>query len=140
MSQNAETLKGRFGKARVARLATTSASGIPHLVPVVFALQDDVVVIAVDQKPKSTTDLKRIRNIRANSRVSLLADEYDDADWSRLWWVRADGSARVVTEGAQREEALAWLCAKYNQYRKARPDGPVIWIDITAVSGWSYTS
>ena len=139
MSSAAETLKSRFGQARVARLASASASGLPHLVPVVFALQGDVVVIAVDQKPKSTTNLKRIRNIKANSRVSLLADEYDDTDWSRLWWVRMDGSASVVAEGAQREEALAWLCAKYSQYREIRPDGPVIWIDVTAVSGWSYT-
>jgi PPOX class probable F420-dependent enzyme len=130
-------LMGRFAKARVARLATASASAVPHLVPVVFACHGDAVVIMVDHKPKSTTDLKRIRNIRENSRVSLLVDEYDDAHWQRLWWVRVDGVARVADADADRAQALAWLCAKYAQYRQERPAGPVIWIDVTKVSGWS---
>ncbi|GAA3437308.1 hypothetical protein GCM10018954_069220 [Kutzneria kofuensis] len=78
----------RFARARVARLATAGADGRPHLVPVTFAVHDDTVVIAVDHKPKTTTNLRRLRNIRENGQVSLLVDHYDE-DWRQLWWVRS---------------------------------------------------
>jgi PPOX class probable F420-dependent enzyme len=99
-------------------------------------LQHDVLVIAVDNKPKSTHDLKRLRNIAANPLVSVLTDHYD-GDWSRLWWVRADGRARVLTADADRAEPLAWLRSKYEQYAADPPPGPVIWIDVTRWQGWS---
>ncbi|NUW45135.1 TIGR03668 family PPOX class F420-dependent oxidoreductase [Nonomuraea rhodomycinica] len=129
-----------FGGQRVARLATVDAGGAPHLVPVTFALAGDRIVIAVDHKPKSTTDLKRLRNIRANPRVALLADHYDD-DWTRLWWVRADGTARVLgpdaaTGGEAGGEAVDALVEKYEQYRGRRPAGPVVLVDVTRWSGW----
>ncbi|WP_280271355.1 TIGR03668 family PPOX class F420-dependent oxidoreductase [Nocardia wallacei] len=130
----------RFRAARVARLATVSATGQPHLVPVTFAVAPDapIVVIAVDHKPKTTTNLRRLRNIAAHDRVSVLADEYDE-DWTQLWWVRADGRARILTEDADRDAPIAWLTAKYPQYQGNRPQGPVIRIDADAVTGWSYS-
>ena len=54
-----------------------------------------------------------LANARAEPRVALLLDAYDD-DWSRLWWLRIDGEARVV-EGAE-PAAEAALRAKYPQY------------------------
>lgn len=128
----------KFGGERVARLATVGGDGRPHLVPVVFALAGDRVVTAIDHKPKTTTDLRRLRNIRENPEVSLLVDHYDD-DWSRLWWVRADGTARVVESGPDREAAIDALAAKYLQYRERRPAGPVIVVDVTRWTGWSAT-
>ncbi|KOV85920.1 F420-dependent protein [Nocardia sp. NRRL S-836] len=119
-------------------MATTDARSVPHLVPVTFAVHDDVVVFAVDHKPKTTTSLKRLHNIEANPRVSLLVDEYDE-DWSRLWWVRADGVARVPVEDEERSRTLGWLCAKYPQYRGNVPAGPVVWVDVQAWRGWSFT-
>lgn len=132
-----DTTRSWLGAARVARLATADGQGVPHLVPVVFALRGDVVVIAVDHKPKRTTNLKRLRNIEANNRVSLLADHYDE-DWTQLWWVRVDGTARVL-HGDERTEPLRWLTDKYPQYADRPPDGPVIHIDVTAWHGWAYT-
>jgi len=126
----------RFARARVARLATTGADGRPHLVPATFAVHGEVVVIAVDHKPKTTTNLRRLRNIRENDQVSLLVDHYDE-DWRRLWWVRVDGTARVLTDEAERAEPVAWLCAKYEQYRERPPTGPVIRIDVVKVVSWS---
>jgi PPOX class probable F420-dependent enzyme len=96
-----------------------------------------VVVIAVDYKPKTTTDLRRLRNIAETELVSILADEYDE-DWTRLWWVRLDGRARVVTAAAGRGEPVTWLVAKYSQYQHNPPQGPVIRIDVTTVGGWAY--
>jgi PPOX class probable F420-dependent enzyme len=125
----------RLAEARVARLATVSESGAPHLVPVVFALDGDTVYFAVDAKPKRTPHLQRLRNIAANPAVSLLADHYEE-DWTRLWWVRVDGTAREVDDAAQTAHALDLLAHKYPQYRDARPPGPVVAISIESMTGW----
>jgi PPOX class probable F420-dependent enzyme len=124
--------RARFAAARVARLATVTADGTPHLVPVTFAVDGDTVVIAVDHKPKRTTDLKRLRNIEADPRVCLLADHYDE-NWDLLWWVRADGTARVLRGGGP----VAGLVAKYPQYTARPPAGPVIVVTITSWRGWA---
>lgn len=128
----------RFAAARVARLATVGEDGAPHVVPIVFALDGDRVYHAVDHKPKRTTKLRRLDNIAANPRVALLADEYDDADWSRLWWVRADGVARVLaSEDDEARVAVALLAQRYAQYRDTPPAGTVVAIDVKRWRGWS---
>jgi len=126
-----------FASSPVARLATANALGVPHIVPVTFAMHGAVLVSAVDHKPKSSRPLKRIENIRINNRVSLLVDEYD-ADWTRLWWVRVDGVARVVDAGPDQEAAIRWLSEKYPQYLAHPLAGMVIWVDVDRISGWSY--
>jgi PPOX class probable F420-dependent enzyme len=130
--------RARFAAARVARLATADAGGRPHLVPVCFALAGDTVYVAVDAKPKRTQKLKRLANLAENPAAALLADHYDDADWSRLWWARADGTARIL-EGSdpERLRALELLAERYRQYAETRPPGPVIAIDVFRWSGWS---
>ncbi len=124
-----------FGSARVARLATVRPDGSPHVVPVCFAVSGDAIYTAVDHKPKSTTDLARLRHIAAEPRVALLADRYDD-DWSRLWWVRVDGDAEVVDSPQERDEALAALAATYPQYAVRPPQGPVIVVQPRRFQGW----
>ena len=124
-----------FGSARVARLATVRRDGSPHLVPVCFAVSGDAIYTAVDHKPKSTADLARLRHIAAEPRVALLADRYDD-DWSRLWWVRVDGDAKVVESAQERDEALAALAAAYRQYAERPPEGPVIAVRPRRFRGW----
>jgi len=121
----------------VARLATVGEDGKPHIVPMVFALEGDTVYFAVDAKPKKSTNLKRLRNIAANPAVSVLADHYED-DWTKLWWVRADGTARVITDMANARLAADLLVTKYAQYRIARPEGPVVAIHIDRITGWSF--
>jgi PPOX class probable F420-dependent enzyme len=128
-----EDARARFAAARVARLATVSASGVPHLVPVTFAVRGDVVVFAVDHKPKSSVKLRRLANIAANPAVCFLADGYAE-DWSQLWWVRADGVARVEPPGA---EPVSWLVAKYEQYRERPPEHAVVVTEVHTWSGWS---
>ncbi|HSU73439.1 MAG TPA: TIGR03668 family PPOX class F420-dependent oxidoreductase [Terrabacter sp.] len=130
----------RFAAARVASLATVRPDGRPHLVPVVFAVvpgvDGDVVWSAVDDKRKSTRALRRLANVEANPAVSLLVDHYED-DWSRLWWVRADGVATVVRVGEPgADAALDALAAKYPQYAASRPAGPLLRVEVTRWSGW----
>ncbi len=126
-----------LGSARVARLATVAADGRPSLVPVCFAIGGETIYHAVDHKPKATRRLARLEHIAAEPRVALLADEYDDADWSALWWVRADGRARILGDGPQTEHALDLLAGRYAQYRERRPAGPVVALDVARISGWS---
>ena len=126
----------RFRAARVARLATVDATGRPHLVPVVFAVDGTTVVFAIDHKPKARRDVRRLANIAANPAVSLLVDHYDD-DWSALWWVRADGDATVVDDPAAMAGPIDLLVAKYPQYQRIRPAGPVILVRVHTWRGWA---
>ncbi|MDX2730333.1 MULTISPECIES: TIGR03668 family PPOX class F420-dependent oxidoreductase [Streptomyces] len=128
----------RFASARIAHLGTIDEASRPHLVPVVFALDGDTVVLAVDHKPKRTTRLKRLANIAANPSVCLLVDRYEE-DWDRLWWVRADGEARVLPSPDRCSEAarcVGLLRAKYRQYAEHPPDGPVVEVSVLRWSGW----
>jgi len=137
-----EEAQARFAAARVARLATADADGVPHLVPVVFAAVTgaggDVIYSAVDAKPKRTTALRRLANVRANPRVALLVDVYDDARWDVLWWVRADGDGYVIEpDEPEARHAVGLLVARYRQYRDAPPAGPVLAVRVTRWSGWT---
>jgi PPOX class probable F420-dependent enzyme len=129
-------MRERLAAARVGRLATVAPDGVPHLVPVCFAVIDDSAYIAVDRKPKRGPRLRRIANIEATGHACLLVDEYDE-DWTRLWWVRLDGRGRIAADAAEIDRALAALVVRYPQYDAQPPPGPVIAIDIHRWTGWS---
>jgi len=130
-------MRRRVAQARVGRLATVGADGQPHLVPVCFATTGDRLVTAVDNKPKTTTALKRLDNVLANPAVSLLVDHFEE-DWALLWWVRVDGQARVVEESAELDTLLEPLHAKYRGHYGLRPPrGPAIVVDLRRWVGWS---
>ena len=133
-------LRRRFASSPVARLSTVRPDGGPHVVPIVFALVGDTVFSAVDAKPKRSTDLQRLANVRADARCALLVDHYDD-DWRRLWWVRADGTAEVVdapaadtpesrrsrngfrsTATSRRPDRSSWSPSTGGPAGRARPD------------------
>ncbi len=127
--------KTRFAQATVARLATVTPGGMPHLVPVVFALDDEVVYTAVDAKPKTTHRLRRLANIESNPQTSVLVDHYAD-DWAQLWWVRVDGTAVIHRDGATMHAAYDLLRAKYAQYQSVRLNGPVIAVTVRRWASW----
>lgn len=129
-------MRRRVAAARVARLASVDPAGRLHVVPICFALDGETLVSAVDAKAKASTRPQRLVNVRASPEVALLVDEYDE-DWSRLWWVRLRGRARVVEEEPEREDALALLAAKYPQYRDEPPPGPAIVVELTEWRGWA---
>jgi PPOX class probable F420-dependent enzyme len=134
-----EEARARFAAARVARLATAGRDGQPHLVPITFAVDGDRVYTAVDHKPKTTKNLRRLRNIEENPRVALLADHYAE-DWATLWWVRVDGRAIILEGDMVLERHLDALAERYEQYRQTRPAGPVIVIEADRWTGWAGSS
>lgn len=148
MRLSSSEARRRFEASPTATLGTVDPEGRPHLVPVTYVLTaDEHVYIAVDAKPKRTTQLKRLSNIAANPNVSLLVDEYAD-DWERLWWVRADGTAAVrafaelpalhTPADGPESGLLAAFRHRYPWYAEHPPIGPVIDIAVTRWSGWAF--
>ena len=129
-----EEARRRFADARVAHLATATPDGRPHVVPIVFALDADTIYHGVDAKPKRHLALRRLANLAANPRAAVLADHYDD-DWSALWWVRADGSARDVDPaGPEGRMAVARIAERYPRFELR---GGLVAVDVGRWTGWA---
>ena len=131
----------RFVSARrVAHLATADAAGLPHVVPICFALVDQTVYVAIDEKPKTgdVWRLRRLQNILANPSVAIVFDVYDDHHWDRLGFVLLRCRARVVTAPSlEHGVALVALREKYVQDRAmALEQRPVIAATIERVTSW----
>lgn len=125
-------------RARVGRLATVDDGGRPHVVPICYALPDGSrLVSAVDEKPKSTRELRRVRNVRSNPRVTVVVDRYVE-DWARLAWVQVRGRARVLeSDAAGHDAAVSALERKYDQYADHDLDSrPVLEIEIGSTVSW----
>lgn len=128
--------------ARVGRLATADADGRPHVVPACFALVDEAggwIATPVDEKPKDAkpTDLRRVRDVRANARVALVTDHWTEA-WDALGWVQVRGTADVLSPGDPgHADAVEALLRKYDQYADHHlADRPVIRIEPGHVLSW----
>jgi PPOX class probable F420-dependent enzyme len=128
----------RFLEAgRVAHLATADADGVPHVVPVCYAVAGTTLYVTIDEKPKRhDVPLKRLRNIMANPAVAVAVDRWDE-DWTRLAWTMLRGRAEVLADGAEHDRAQELLRARYPQYR-AMDLGPlpVIALRIQRATSW----
>jgi PPOX class probable F420-dependent enzyme len=121
-------------RRRVGHLATADAAAMPQVMPICFAIQQDSLYTALDEKPKRAPDTKRLKNIGENSHVTFLADHYDE-DWSRLGWVMLRGRAEILTQGDTFEHGAALLRKRYDQYASMSL-GPVIAVRILQVRSW----
>jgi PPOX class probable F420-dependent enzyme len=123
---------------RIGYLATADGRAAPHVVPVCFAIINDTLYVAIDEKPKreSGRPLKRVRNIVENPAVAVVVDRYDE-DWTRLGWVMLRGRAQILNDGAEHGEAQAMLRSRYPQLRTMRiSDRPVIALRIARTTSW----
>ena len=131
-----ETALRRAGAADHATLATLNRTGVADLVPVCYAIVGEFVAVPIDSvKPKGSTALGRVRNLERDPRATLLAEHWDAADWSRLWWVRL-GLRRTAAPPATLAALVEGLAGRYPQYRDA-PFTDVLTFRVEQVSGWS---
>ena len=124
--------------SRVAHLATADARGVPHVVPICFAIAEGTLYITIDEKPKRRTGapLKRLRNIAENPAVAVVADRYDE-DWGRLGWIMLRGRAEILADGTEHARAQARLRARYGQLNAMDIEPlPVIAVRLEHVSSW----
>ena len=127
-----------INRCRVAHLATADLSGVPHVVPICFAYDGESFYSVLDRKPKRTPveRLKRVRNITANPKVSLVMDHYED-EWTRLWYALVSGTARLLRSGEEHRRAIRILRDKYHQYGQMEIDAsPVICIKPERITWW----
>jgi PPOX class probable F420-dependent enzyme len=110
--------------APVARLGLLDERDRPRVLPVTFAVFEDALWSAIDQKPKRSAEPARVRRLRRRPEATLLVDAYFD-DWSRLEWVELSGRVSIL-EAADAGDALQALAAKYSQYRTEPPPGPLL--------------
>ncbi len=132
-----EAIEALLGRWPVARLVTLGADGGPAPIPVVFARVGAELYSPIDGKRKRGGVLARERNLRADPRVALLLDHYED-DWERLWWLRVEGRGAVVA-AAEHPLALDALRAKYPQYARvplSTGEPRLLRIEIARVSSW----
>ncbi|WP_101295823.1 TIGR03668 family PPOX class F420-dependent oxidoreductase [Halegenticoccus soli] len=130
----------RFLEAmRVARLGTVDPNGRPHVVPICYALVDEQLAFALDEKPKRVApkDLQRVRNIVARPAVAVVVDRYSE-EWSELGWVQIGGTATLVEpDDEDHRGLLRALRAKYEQYAEhALEERPLVRIDPRHVRSW----
>ena len=132
-------IRAKLETARVARLATLDAKRRPHLVPICFACDGNVVYSAIDRKPKRVAPnrLARLKNIKKTPQVALLVDHYNE-DWTRLWYVLVRGEAELVSAPAERKRAIQCLRAKYPQYSPEMldDDAPLLRITPRRITAW----
>jgi PPOX class probable F420-dependent enzyme len=102
----------------VGHLATASADGTPHVIPLCYARIGDVLYFVADDKPKrrGPRALKRLANIEENPRVALVVDDYDP-DWRRLAYLLIHLDAALVEDDAEYASGLSALRQRYTQYR-----------------------
>jgi PPOX class probable F420-dependent enzyme len=132
----------RFLEAgRVGHLATADRGGVPHVVPVCYAVAGATVYITIDEKPKRRdVPLKRVRNILENPRFSFVIDRWDE-DWTRLGWIMLRGTAEILNSGAEHDRAQALLRARYPQYQTmALKALPVLALRIARAADWGNLS
>jgi PPOX class probable F420-dependent enzyme len=127
--------------SRVGHLATSDAGGMPHLIPVCYAVTGKTLYITVDEKPKrQDIPLKRVRNILENPQAAFAVDRWNE-DWRRLGWVMLRGPAEILGAGPEHDRAQALLVARYPQYRTMNLTGlPVIALRIARASDWGNLS
>ena len=126
----------RAAEAEHGVLATLNRTGAADLVPACFAIVGEWLAVPIDAvKPKRSTALGRTRNLERDPRATFLAEHWDPADWTRLWWVRLS-LRREPAPASTRAELIRALRDRYAQYRDT-PFTVVLEFRIERVGGWA---
>jgi PPOX class probable F420-dependent enzyme len=123
-----------LASARVARLGLIDDDGRPRVLPITFAVVDDAVWSAIDNKPKRTTEPARVRWLRRRPEATVCVDRYDD-DWNELAWLQLLGRIDVL-DLDRGTAGLDALRAKYGQYESDPPPGPILRLTVERALVW----
>ena len=128
-----------LAEARRATLATMASDGGPRLVPVCYAIVEDTIWIALDEKPKAVQDVRdlaRVRDVVARPDVTLLVDRWSE-DWTDLAWVQIHGTARLVEPDSVPGAIVPALRDRYPQYDgQALEAAPMLAIEVSTIRRW----
>jgi PPOX class probable F420-dependent enzyme len=117
----------------VAHLGLLDEDAHPRVQPVTFARLGDVIVTAIDDKPKRGVPA-RVERLRRHPRAALTVDRYD-ADWTKLAWVQLLGDVTIEEVDAA---SLSALAARYPAYRAKPPAGPLLKLRPERVLSWRW--
>jgi len=112
-----------LARHELCRLATASKEAVPHVVPVIYALDGDNIVVAIDYKTR------KLRNLRENSRVALVVDEYGTQSGNEGLLVQ--GSCEILERGQEYLRLLKVLFDRFEFYRRnpwGEGESPIIYI------------
>jgi PPOX class probable F420-dependent enzyme len=110
------------------RLATVSKDGRPHVVPVIYALDGEDIIIAVDY------GTKKLGNLRQNNRVALVVDDYRPNHA-----VMVEGECSILERGKEYLRLLQILFDRFEVYRKhpwGEGESPILRVTPTKAVVW----
>lgn len=109
-------------------MATASKDAMPHVVPVIYALDGEDIVIAIDY------GTKKLGNLRENNKIALVVDDYHPNHA-----VMVQGECEILERGKEYLRLLRILFDRFETYRnhpwaegespilKVRPSKAVMW-------------
>lgn len=119
----------KFLKAHeLCRLATASKDARPHVVPVIYALDGENIVIAVDY------GTKKLGNLRENRKVALVVDDYRPNHA-----VMVEGDCEILERGKEYLRLLQVLFDRFDYYRKnpwGEGESPILRIRPVKAVSW----
>jgi uncharacterized protein len=110
------------------RMATASKNAKPHVVPVIYAMDGENIVVAIDYKTK------KLRNLRENPQVAVVVDEYRP---NRA--VLVEGECEILERGKEYLRLLQILFDKFAYYRNnpwGEGESPILRIRPTKAVMW----
>jgi nitroimidazol reductase NimA-like FMN-containing flavoprotein (pyridoxamine 5'-phosphate oxidase superfamily) len=112
----------------LARFATASLDGMPHVTPVVYALDGGNPVIAVDY------ETRKLKNVQENPKAALVVDEYRPNRG-----IMIQGKCVIHERGREYLRLLKILFDKFESYRKnpwGEGESPIIVVVSEKSASW----
>ncbi len=110
------------------RLATASKQSIPHVTPVVYAMDGENVIITIDY------GTKKFANLKKNQNVSLVVDTYRPNAG-----LVVKGKCQMFERGAEYLRLLKILFDRFEFYRKhpwGEGESPILKVVPSKVASW----
>ena len=110
------------------RLATASKGARPHVVPVIYAIDGENLVVAADY------GTRKLKNLRENGKVALVVDDYHPNHA-----VMVEGDCEVLERGKEYLRLLRLLFDRFESYRKnpwGEGESPILKIKPTKAVSW----